>query len=97
MLSMLGEEVVVVVAMVGKVLALEARRPLLPPASPPTRSWSTGRVCGTGVEWQVVTRSKTQAGEAKRKAMSVRQSLVGWAEGSQQAAPGFEAASPVAR
>jgi hypothetical protein len=49
MLSMLGEEVVVV-AMVEKVLALEARRPLSPAASPPTRSWSTGRVCGTGVE-----------------------------------------------
>jgi hypothetical protein len=42
-----GEEVV---AAVGKVLALEARRPLSLPASPPTRSWSTDWVCGVGVE-----------------------------------------------
>ena len=52
---------------------------------------------GGGAEWQMVTRGKARAGVAKRTTTRVRPSVVEGGEGSQQAAPGFEAASTAAR
>jgi hypothetical protein len=52
---------------------------------------------GEGAEWQMVTRGKARAGGAKRTTMRVRPSMVEGCEGSQQDAPGFEAASTAAR
>ena len=45
----------------------------------------------------MVTRGKVKAGGAKRTTMRVRPSVVEQGGGSQQAAPGFEAASTAAR
>jgi hypothetical protein len=48
-------------------------------------------------EWQMVTRRKAKAGGAKRTTTRVRPSIVEGGNGSQHAAPGFEAASIAAR
>lgn len=50
-----------------------------------------------GAEWQMVTRGKARAGGVKRTTMRIRPSAVEGDEGSQQAAPGFEAAAAAAR
>jgi hypothetical protein len=47
--------------------------------------------------WQMVTRRKAKAGGAKRTTTRVRPSIVEGGNGSQHAAPGFEAASIAAR
>src|ERR1700712_1959374 len=50
-----------------------------------------------GAEWQVAAKGKAKAGGTKRATMRGRSSVVEAGDGSQQFAPGFEAASTVAR
>ena len=47
---------------------------------------------GEGAEWQMVTRGKAKAGEAKRTTMRVKSSVAEGECGSKQVAPGFEVA-----
>ena len=67
------------------------------PAVAAGRAADAGSEGGEGAEWQMVTRRKAKAGGAKRTAMKVRPSMVKEGSGSQQVAPGLEAASTAAR
>jgi len=76
----------------GKMLELEARRPLSPPGAPQMRGLRR-----RGAEWQMVTRGNAKAGGARRTKMRAIASGTEGEEGSQRSAPGFEAASTAAR
>ena len=52
---------------------------------------------GGAAEWQMMTRGKAKAGGARRTTVRIRPSVAEEGEGSQQVAPGYEAASTAAR